>query len=128
MTTARRTLAAMAVVTLLALGGAGAALAAPQASQALSPQCERMATGISVLESTRDGVAAVIAQLQAQIASGQLRPAQQRVARTLVNVLQWQLARLDASLDRLNDRFADLCSDDGGGEVPPPPPPPPGEE
>ncbi len=131
MTTARRTLVAVVVVTLLALGGTGASLAAPQApqaAQALSPQCERLANGISLLESTRDGVTAMVAQLQAQIASGRLRPAQARVARALVNVLQWQLARIDATLDRLNDRFAELCSDDGGGGEENPPPPPPGGE
>ena len=122
MTTARRTLAAAVVVTLLALGGAGAALAAPQAPQAVSPQCERLANGISLLQSTRGGVGALIAQLQQQIASGSLRPVQVRIARALVTGLQRQLERIDDALSRLDARFDERCSDDGGGEVPPPPP------
>jgi hypothetical protein len=121
-TTARQTLVAVLVVTFLAVGGAGAALAAPQAPQALSPQCERLANGISTLESTRNGLAAVVAQLQQQIASGQLRPLQLRIARALVGGLQRQLARVDAALSRLDARFDEFCSEDGSEEVPPPPP------
>jgi hypothetical protein len=112
----------VAAVLLLALASVGTAPAAPQA---VSPQCVRLGNTIDQLESTQVALASVIAQLQQQIASGRLRPAQVRVARALVNALQWQLARIDATLDRLGDRYAELCPvDDGdGGEVPPPPPP-----
>jgi TolA-binding protein len=118
--TARRTTAAVAAVLLLALASVGTAPAAPQA---VSPQCVRLGNSIDQLESTHDALTAVIAQLQQQIASGRLRPAQVRVAQALVIGLQWQLTRVDAALDRLSDRYAELCTDDGG-EVPPPPPPP----
>ena len=120
MTTARRTLAIVVAIVLLALGGSGAALAAGQATEgtaAVAAPCDRLADRIAQLETAKVRVSEMIAQVEQRLDS--LRPWQARAARIVLANLRNLLAQIDNRLAALQAQYAEGCTAE---EDPPPAP------
>lgn len=119
MKTTHRSLATLAVVALLALGGTAAANAEERPgrgevrSTERAEKCDRLADLIAKLERAKQSLQAKIARVEEKIASGELTPEQQARARAHLAKLQERLAKLEEKLARLKEKQAQACSDAG---------------
>ena len=127
MKTTHRSLATLAAVALLALGGTAAANAEDRpgrgevSSQDRAVKCDRLADLIAKLERAKQNLQAKIARVEEKIASGELTPEQQARAREVLAWLEKRLAKVEEKLARAKELFAQKCS---GSDAPPTDAPP----
>ena len=122
MKTTHRSLAMLAAVALLALGGTAAANAEERPGRAAvrstdrAETCDRLADLIAKLERAKQNLQAKIARVEEMIASGELTPEQQARAREVLAWLEKRLAKVEEKLARAKEKYAQNCS---GSDAPP---------
>jgi len=117
MKTTHRSLATLAAMALLALGGTAAANAEerPGRDEVRSTvdrteKCDRLAELIAKLERAKQNLQAKIARVEEKIASGELTPEQQARAREVLAWLNKRLATVEEKLARAKEKYAQNCS------------------